>query len=34
MAFDPRIIDSINERAVAALLDRRVRRDGALERKV
>ena len=34
MAFDPRIVESINERAVAALLDRRVRRDGALERRV
>ena len=34
MAFDPRIVESINERAVAALLDRRVRRDGALARRV
>ncbi len=34
MAFDPRIVESINERAVAALLDRRVRRDGALDRRV
>jgi histidinol dehydrogenase len=34
MAFDPRIVESINERAVAALLDRRVRRDSALDRRV
>ena len=34
MAFDPRIVESTNERAVAALLDRRVRRDGALDRRV
>jgi len=34
MAFDPRIVESINEQAVAALLDRRVRRDAALDRRV
>ena len=34
MAFDPRIVESTNERAVGALLDRRVRRDGALDRRV
>ncbi len=34
MAFDPRIVESSNERAVAALVDRRVRRDGALDRRV
>ena len=34
MAFDARIIESTNERAVAALLDRRTRRDIALERRV
>ena len=34
MRFDARIIESTNERAVAALLDRRTRRDVALERRV
>jgi histidinol dehydrogenase len=34
MRFEARIIESINERAVAALLDRRTRRDVALERRV
>ena len=34
MAFDPRIVESTNKRAVAALLDRRVRRAGALDRRV
>lgn len=34
MAFCPRIIESIDEPVVAALLDRRVRRDAALARRV
>jgi histidinol dehydrogenase len=34
MRFEARIIESTNERAVAALLDRRTRRDVALERRV
>lgn len=34
MAFEPRILDSRDERAVAALLDRAVRRDAAVHRTV